>query len=199
MIDDKKKIYWIRHGESLSNVSDLNHNIIDPDLTSNGMKQCEELKKKIQFDNLYNQIELIVVSPLTRSLETSKNIFDKLIFKTKFICLEEIREHIDKPCHKRKKKNILIKKYKFIDFSNLEHENDFLYENFNGLETKNEVINRCIKFIRWLKNRREKNIFVVTHGNFLYPMFNNVLKNVHNKTFFSNCELRIYEFDKNCI
>ena len=28
-----KIIYWIRHGESLSNISNLNHNIFDPDLT----------------------------------------------------------------------------------------------------------------------------------------------------------------------
>jgi broad specificity phosphatase PhoE len=193
MVKNKKIIYWIRHGESLSNISDLNHNIIDPDLTTNGKKQCQELKKKIKLDNIDYKIDLVVVSPLTRTLETCSNTFDDLINKTKFICLEEIREHIDKPCHKRKKKNILVNKYKQIDFSNLEYDDDFLYNKYNGLETKTQVIDRCNKFIRWLKSRKEKNIAVITHGNFLYPMFNDVLKDISNKTFFSNCELRIYE------
>lgn len=193
MVKNKKIIYWIRHGESLSNISDSNHDIIDPELTFTGKSQCDELKKKIKSDNIDSKIDLIIVSPLTRTLETCSNVFDDLVNKIKFICLEEIREHIDKPCHMRKKKNLLVNKYKHIDFSNLTHDDDFLYKHYNGLETKSNVIERCKKFVRWLKNRKEKNIVIITHGNFLYPMFNDVLKNVPNKTFFSNCELRIVE------
>lgn len=195
MKKNNKRIYWIRHGESFSNTSELNHNIIDPCLTTNGINQCNDLKKKIKFDGLDNKIDLIVISPLTRSIETCINVFDDFIYKVKFICLEEIREHIDKPCHKRKKKNELIDKYKYIDFSHLKYNNDYLYEQYNGNEPDIQVIKRCEKFISWLKSRNETNIVVITHGNFLFPLFNNILNNIPNKSFFSNCELRIFELE----
>lgn len=192
---NNKKIYWIRHGESFSNISDLNHNIIDPNLTTHGINQCEILKNKMKSDGLYNKIDLIVVSPLSRSLQTCSNVFDNLIYQVNFICLEEVREHIDKPCHKRKIKKELINQYKYIDFSNITYENDYFYDKYNGNEPKSEVIKRCNKFIKWLEFRKEKNIVVISHGNFLFPMFNDVLKDIHNKTFFANCELRIYNID----
>jgi hypothetical protein len=66
-----------------------------------------------------------------------------------------------------------------------------MYKKFNGLEPKSNVINRCKWFVKWLKSRKESNIIVITHGNFLYPMFNDVLTlQTDNKTFFSNCEIR---------
>lgn len=198
----KKKIYWIRHAESYSNVSNYYDNVLDPDLTQDGIKQCEELKNKIKFNdfdnfnnlnNLNIKIDLIVVSPLTRTLETCSIVFNEHIGKVSFICLEDVREQINKLCHKRKKKEILKKKYEFIDFSNLTSNDDNLYTQNNGLEKKSNVVKRCNKFIEWLKKRKETNIVVITHGNFLYPMFNDVLDNISNKTFFSNCELRIYD------
>ena len=193
MTQNNKKIYWIRHGESFSNISDVNHNIIDPDLTNLGINQCFNLKNKMISDNLYEKIDLVVVSPLSRSLQTCSNIFDNIMNQVNFICVEEIREHINKPCHKRKKKAELKNKYKFIDFSNIAYENDYLYDKYNCNEPKSEVIKRCDKFIKWLKCRKEKNIVVISHGNYLFPMFNDVLKDSQNKTFFTNCELRMYD------
>lgn len=195
----KKKIYWIRHGESYSNVSNHYDNVLDPDLTQDGIKQCEELKKKIKLNNLNNlnkfnsEIDLVIVSPLTRTLETCSIVFSEHIGQVNFVCLEDVREQINKLCHKRKKKEILKKKYGFVDFSNLTSNDDNLYTQYNGLEKKSNVVKRCNKFVELLKNRKETNIVVITHGNFLYPMFNDVLNNIQNKTFFSNCELRIYD------
>lgn len=198
----KKQIYWIRHAESYSNISNNYDNVIDPNLTQDGIKQCEQLKKKIKsngfnkfngVNNFDDKIDLIVVSPLTRALETCSNVFNEFIGRVKFVCLEDIRERIDKPCHKRKQKKTLKNKYEFIDFSNLVSDDDELYNKYNGLEKKSNIIKRCNKFVKWLKDREELNIVVITHGNFLYPMFNNVLDNIPNKTFFYNCELRIYD------
>lgn len=196
MTKRNKRIYWIRHGESYSNTSELNYNIVDPELTPNGIEQCGRLKKTIKFDKLDDKIDLIVVSPLTRALQSCSNIFDEHYYKINFICVEEIREHIDNLCHKRKTKTELKNQFKYIDFSNL-NNHDYLYHKTKGSETKTEVIQRCKKFLKWLKSRNETNIVVITHGNFLYPMFNNVLHNIHNKTFFSNCEMRITDIDCN--
>lgn len=65
-----------------------------------------------------------------------------------------------------------------------------MYNKFNGLEPKTNVVQRCEWFINWLKKRKEKNIMIITHGNFLLPMFSSVLTNTEDKSFFSNCEYR---------
>lgn len=188
----KKIIHWIRHAESYSNTSELNYQIEDPGLTLKGISQCENLKKNIHMNNKFSDVELIVVSPLTRTLETCTNVFNSFFYSIPVVCVEEIREHIDNPCHKRF--NISKKINKFgsnpINFSTLS-EHDCMYKKFNGLEPKSNVINRCKWFVKWLKLRKESNIIVITHGNFLFPMFNDVLTlQTDNKTFFSNCEIR---------
>jgi broad specificity phosphatase PhoE len=188
-----KTLYWIRHGESLSNISESNYKIIDPSLTSKGFEQCNSLKKYLEINKIIDNIDLIVVSPLNRTLETCMNIIDKKLHNNiPIISLDEIRELIDHPCHKRisivEKKN----KYSFVNFDRIYDNQDNMYNRFNGNEPKKNVINRCEWFINWLKKRKEKNIMVITHGNFLFPMFSDVLVDVDidKKGFFSNCELR---------
>lgn len=187
----KKNIYWIRHGESLSNISESNYSIVDPSLTSNGYLQCETLKKYIHSSKIIDNIDLIVVSPLNRTLQTYANIISPHTYTNiPTISLDEIREHINQPCHKRttirEKKNL----YKFVNFDKITDNQDNQYIKFNGLEPKSNLINRCKWFVSWLESRKEKNIMVITHGNFLLPMFTDVLANVDNKTFFANCEIR---------
>ena len=195
-----KQIHWIRHAESYSNTSELNYQIVDPSLTPRGILQCEELKDKLKSSGIYDLVELIVVSPLTRALETYSYTLGELGYLVKTICIEELREKIDLPCHKRKSigqksKNL---KFKYVDFSQIKSNEDVLYDKFGGLEPKTHLIERTNNFVKWLKKRKEKNIIVITHGNFLYPLFNEVLeldkninyKNTITKTFFSNCEIR---------
>jgi broad specificity phosphatase PhoE len=187
-----KTLYWIRHGESLSNISEYNYSIIDPGLTSNGITQCKTLKTYIDSNKIIDDIDLIVVSPLNRTLETCANIIEsKRNLDIEIISLDEIREHINQPCHKRKSMKEKKKKYKFVNFKKiLDKDEDLIYKKFNGQEPKTNVIARCEWFVSWLKKRKEKNIMIITHGNFLFPMFLNVLTDVDNKNFFSNCEIR---------
>lgn len=192
-LNDKKNIYWIRHAESLSNISELNYQMIDPGLTTNGYSQCKILKKYLQTNNIFDSIELIVVSSLNRTLETCGEILNKEFCNSHvipIISLDEIREHINQPCHKRDKIIKKKKKYNFVDFKYIMNDSDCMYMKFNGQESKSNVILRCKYFVKWLKTRKEKNIMVITHGNYLMPMFSDVLKNIVNKSFFSNCEVR---------
>lgn len=196
----KKNIYWIRHGESLSNISNQNNHIMDPKLTFKGIKQCAELKKYLESNKILDNVELIVVSPLNRTLQTCINIINFHVKtkveqnKIKIISLDEIREQIDHLCHKR---DLISKKksnFKFVDFNCIISDHDSMYKKFNGFEPKTNVISRCKWFYNWLKTRKEKNIIVITHGNFLLPMFNDILIymdiNINDRSFFSNCEIR---------
>lgn len=188
-----KNIYWIRHAETLSNISELNYAIVDPGLTSNGYLQCEKLKEHIYTNKINIHIDLVVVSPLERTLETCSNILNLQSFKLKnipIISLDEIREHINQPCHKRTSIDKKKSRYKLINFDKIKSNEDMIYKKFNGQEPKTNLIDRCNWFLKWLKNRKEKNIMVITHGNFLLPMFENILSNITDKTFFFNCEMR---------
>lgn len=136
-------------------------------------------------------MNLIVVSPLERTLETCNKIINYSNSNSNsipIISLDEIREHIDHPCHKRKSISKKKSQYKFVNFNQIIDDDDLMYSKFAGNEPKSNVISRCEWFIGWLKNRKEKNILVITHGNFLFPMFN--LIDAENKNFFSNCEIR---------
>jgi len=51
-IKKTKNIYWIRHAEALSNLSEFNYKIVDPGLTPLGYTQCENLKKYLQSNKI---------------------------------------------------------------------------------------------------------------------------------------------------
>ena len=102
-----KEIYLIKNCHSLDNLNYekygpetfLDPHFIDTRLTSLGHKQCYILKNKLSNKN----IDLILVSPLYRSLETSYNIFGNNI---NTICLDELKEYPNSgyTCNKRMKK-----------------------------------------------------------------------------------------------
>ena len=65
-------VILVRHAEALHNAL-LDYNIRDPPLTERGLRQCEELQKRLQ-NNLHvaQKIELIVSSPMRRALQTAQ-------------------------------------------------------------------------------------------------------------------------------
>jgi len=184
-----KTIHWVRHGETLSNISELNYQIIDPELTLKGRSQCDKLFDQLNQIDKNLPIDLIVVSPLFRTLQTMDLSCTNFIYKCPIISLDIIREQINQLCHKRKDLDNIKKKFFYVNFSNIEND-DILYKKFNGMEPDSHVISRCEQFMDWIRRRKEKNIIVITHGGFLSYIFNNILYNEPNKSYFSNCELR---------
>jgi broad specificity phosphatase PhoE len=162
-------LHLIRHGHSLHN--ELFHKIgveafripatIDSPLTNEGHLQSIELgqswpKKK--------EIELVVVSPLTRTLETCMNIFgdtDIPIESHEFLREYPIGEDT---CNKRSSLTLLKNKYPKVDF-NLLVDQDTLWrsdyrENLNELETRLKIM------IDYIRSRKETNIAIVGHSSF---------------------------------
>ena len=101
-----KNIYLIRHGEAQHNINYLKYgsktfydiNFIDTKLTPNGHKQSSNLNKL--WKNI-NDIEIVLVSPLYRTLETATNIFKN--YNIPIISLEDLREfpNTKHTCNKR--------------------------------------------------------------------------------------------------
>jgi hypothetical protein len=60
----------IRHAQALHNVSD-DWSIHDPPLSDLGRAQCAELQESLQASRIANEVELVVVSAMRRTLETA--------------------------------------------------------------------------------------------------------------------------------
>ena len=163
---ESKKLYCIRHGRALHNDEFLikgekaYRDLIDTPLVDIGIKQAKDLSQN--WKNL-NDIELILVSPLKRTLQTAENIFKNT--NIPIIALDCIMEF---PlgyhrCNKRKNKKELIELYPNIDFSNLNEESEWTDE----YETKENLVDRINKMKNFIKKCKEKNIAIVSHNSIL--------------------------------
>ena len=163
-----KNLYCIRHGEALHNVlfREIGDKVYllyrDTPLTSVGENQSTELGKS----NENNDIELIIVSPLLRTLQTAHNIF-----KTKNIpmlaldCVMEYPQGLDQ-CNHRKS----IKEYKYcypkVDFSHIEYDEEPFWKKYE-MESMESLEKRIEKMKKFIISRPEKNIAIVSHSSFL--------------------------------
>lgn len=195
----KINLYFIRHGESISNknrdIFNSNTNLIqkihlfiktiryEPPLSLNGIKQSYKLKKKLKNINF----DLIFCSNLIRSVMTGMFACDpnQELIISPFINEElNFLGNFDKS-NKPNSPDILNKKIKYITRwldnihikypkVNLEFYNNYSnnYKDYNV----NEFLKFLINIIKIKKiNKDEVNICIFTHGNFIrhyiYPYF----------------------------
>lgn len=163
-----KTIFCIRHGLALHNVlywkiGKKAYKYRDTPLLPDGYKQAKKCRNTW---NKINDIELILVSPLSRTLETMRTIF-KYNKNINVIALDELMEypHGNDLCNKRKRISELELVYPNIDFSNIKYDEDETYDNIKEtiiqLKKRQEVVK---KFIR---RREEDNIVIVSHSSWI--------------------------------
>jgi broad specificity phosphatase PhoE len=196
--------HFVRHAEGVHNVAGSisydNYKLeefYDAVLTENGINQCKNLSKKCLESRVLDDIDLLVVSPMRRTLQTASFAFPGLLSKANWIALDEIREQTGlHPCDRRHPISQLSRGFGHVDFSFVAADHDPLYGLYNNVrEPEEAVCERAKNFLRWLEAREEKNIIVVTHSGFLKVLFDQVLDVDHEeRIFYSNCELRSYRF-----
>jgi glucosyl-3-phosphoglycerate phosphatase len=182
-----KKLYCIRHGTSLHNV--MFHQIgrrayneyRDTPLLEEGIHEAKKLNEN--WDKI-DDIELVIVSPLSRTIETALHVFKNKHIP--MISIDSIMEHpqAEELCNMRLPKEELIEKYTTIDFSLLSDDHKLYW--VPVFERKNEVErlnSRIAEFQSFVKMRPEKTIAIVSHSSFLGQM-------IFQKIGDSSCELR---------
>lgn len=70
----------------------LREDLVDATLTEVGVEQCKGLRSSIAIDSTTNS-QLLVVSPMRRTLQTATTIFQGLL-KCPWVALEFIREQV---------------------------------------------------------------------------------------------------------
>ncbi|KAF5543110.1 histidine phosphatase superfamily clade-1 [Fusarium mexicanum] len=90
-------IHCVRHGQGVHNLSYANHDLHDPELTPLGEEQAQALTTR--FPELANNVELIVSSPLRRTIQTALLAFpSKLKSGMQVLAWSEVQEASDLIC-----------------------------------------------------------------------------------------------------
>ncbi|XP_039014751.1 phosphoglycerate mutase-like protein 1 isoform X2 [Hibiscus syriacus] len=196
-----KTIHLVRHAQGIHNVDgDKNYKAymspeyFDAQITPLGWKQVDNLRKHVHESGLTKRIDLVIASPLLRTLQTAVGVFGGEGYTDRMdvvplmvenagnsgraaisslncppiIAVELCREHLGvHPCDKRRN----ISDYQFlfpaVDFSLIESDDDTWWK-ADIRETKEELAARGLKFLNWLWTRKEKEMAIITHSGFLF-------------------------------
>tara|TARA_B100001540_G_C15803669_1_gene641059 strand:- start:1350 stop:1922 length:573 start_codon:yes stop_codon:yes gene_type:complete len=170
-----KLLYCIRHGYSLHNklfkqIGEDAYRLpecIDSYLLDEGVDGAMKLNTRENCK--LETAELVLVSPLTRALQTAEIVFtgiDKQINVMEI--LKEWPNGLDTP-NQRKRKSELENRFKRFNFDAVCSEEDVTW-NGDREETTEELNMRINKFKNYVKQRKEEKIFVIGHTSFLSNM-----------------------------
>ena len=153
-------IIFMRHGEATDNVKEL---ISDKEeynslLTEKGKREVEK-----SLDLLPNNIDVMYVSPLPRTIETANIVLLKYP-NIKMIIDNRIREiNYGKYSHQKNNSELDEIRRKQINGDNLIRFGDY------G-ENKFEIETRLIDFLNDISNIKKDNILIISHGSIISYM-----------------------------
>ncbi len=177
-----KHVYCIRHGKAQHNVNYEVHgskafydpNFVDTLLVEEGYQQAEQLRET--WTDI-SKIELVIVSPLQRTLQTACEIFKNTSIP--IISLDFVREFpLGKhTCNKRSSLKYLQSKYPTIQFVDFHTDNDEVWLSHRE-ETIDELNIRIQKLKNYILQRPETHIAFVNHSSFMGQMIDKTIRHL---------------------
>eukprot|EP00746_Dinoflagellata_sp_MGD_P054572 gnl/MRDRNA2_/MRDRNA2_238843_c0_seq1.p1 gnl/MRDRNA2_/MRDRNA2_238843_c0~~gnl/MRDRNA2_/MRDRNA2_238843_c0_seq1.p1 ORF type:complete len:348 (+),score=58.52 gnl/MRDRNA2_/MRDRNA2_238843_c0_seq1:3-1046(+) len=194
----QKLVHLIRHGQGFHNLladiwrafgrkqtqQDNPYNrkeVLDPPLTGIGRHQAKELQQTTQG---LHSLELVVVSPIRRAVETALIAFNhlvrgapkgkqsKVLFLGNADCAERRHATVS---DKRRPMSEIYAEFPMVDWSLITDEDDPLYSD-TVPETWRQCSDRGFKFLLWLRDRPETEIAVATHSAWLFVLLNTAIE-----------------------
>lgn len=171
-------IHIVRHGQSLHNV-ERGYPHRDPPLTDAGHKATKEIEIPAIPD-------LIIISPMTRTIQTAMNIFPD-IFNTAPFPVEvqiwpDLRETYEAECNKGLSRNDVSAKFPQLDFANCPEKWDHPPHTVEAATLRAEAVRKRLREL----SKTYKNIVLITHRGFIAFLVQGVR--------FEVCETRSYRF-----
>lgn len=147
----------MRHGLSEDNEAGVWGGSVNSALTEKGKQQAKEAGKEAKT----LKIDVIVSSPMRRTLDTAKIIAKEIGYPVKSI-------HVNK---------LLIER-NFGELEGKPHNPDLDLDGFSDIETTDSVIERSRLALRWLENEfpGDTTVLVVAHGQ-IGRAFRNIIAN----------------------
>lgn len=173
-----KVVHFIRHGEAEHNVAARLHGrqeyrkweFLDAPLTEKGREQAREART-VLLPHMKPQV--VLVSPLTRTLQTAEEIFQPRPDEEKqprFEVWESVRERIGQnPCDKRRKVSEIRPQFPLFSFDRVQDDDHHLWGDVR--ESTEALLQRARTFLHALRQRPETCIGVVSHSAFLTALF----------------------------
>jgi alpha-ribazole phosphatase/probable phosphoglycerate mutase len=160
-----KKVYLVRHGETLWNAEKKYLGLTDIGLTKNGLSQAERLAQRLEGEG----IEVIFTSPLLRAKETASLIAGKL--KVQVEVWEELKEVDFGEWEGLTYEEI---REKYGDLINKWMENPSAFS-IPGGDSWEEINERAKRFLKKIQERKEEVALAVSHGGLIKAIFARVL------------------------
>ncbi|OJJ35037.1 hypothetical protein ASPWEDRAFT_40169 [Aspergillus wentii DTO 134E9] len=191
------RIHFVRHAQGFHNISLANWSLIDPLLTEKGKQQCVDLRDRFPH---HSSVELIVSSPLRRTIYTAWEAFQP-VFQAhedlEMILLPDLRELSAFPCDTGCEPGTLKEE---MDGAGVPVDIGFVHDGWTEKSgrykpTIETTESRARDTRRWLRDRPEKEIVVVTHGAMLHFLTEDWEDScAHEATGWENTEYRSYDF-----
>jgi len=170
-----KQICIIRHGEAIHNVQ-RGYPFPDPPLTERGYQEALTITVNFRPD-------LIVVSPMRRTIETAFTAFPATVDANGALPIEvwpDLREAHDAVCNHGSPVAVLQKEYPHLDFSECNAEWTYEKHSHAGAEKRAERVRRR------LREHPAQKIVLLTHRGFIAHLVES-----HK---FVNCETGVFSF-----
>ena len=163
--DQVKSLLFVRHAQGIHNQAEeqfgthhwethesYKEDYLDADLTPLGRQQAEALRKSVDIALLNGlKVDCIVVSPLSRAIETTLTGFRSLIGKVPIVCIETCRETIGRhTCDKRRSRSELQAKFPDVNFAFLQGDTDELFDSKH--RESSEIVHRAASFLDFIFN-----------------------------------------------
>ncbi|KAH9885189.1 histidine phosphatase superfamily [Xylariomycetidae sp. FL2044] len=178
----------IRHAQALHNATQ-DYDIHDPELSEFGRQQCAELREGLMKDPVAQQAEVIITSPMRRTIQTALYSVDWLMEKgVKLVADAGWQENSAKPCDTGRALGEVSSEFPVVDFQHVDPVWPDKTSPAASLYhyTKTRLLVRAQASLKKLYERPEKVIIVVSHSAFMRL----AVSGCH----YYNADYRIFEF-----
>ena len=178
------EVYAVRHAQSTYNLWRVQRVFkpslwfvkdpmyYDSPLTEKGLSQACQASFSVK--EVASELDLILCSPLTRTIQTMQGMFPNP--KCRVVLTPLIREQLKHACDIGKPYSELSQSYPEYEFQHFEKEHWWQPKTSDPWEVHreswDELLERVNQTMLFLKQHREKKVFLVTHGNFLRAFLN---------------------------
>lgn len=142
-----KRLYFIRHGESVNNSLGLGAGRTETPLTDKGRRQA---KLAGEHATQY-KIDYIISSSLSRAHETAEIIAKEIGYSPKNIEINDL---------------FIERNYGILEGTPMASNVGIDFDKVSGIEKTSSLIKRARKALDYLESLPEENILVVSHGAF---------------------------------
>ncbi|KAH6614251.1 histidine phosphatase superfamily [Boeremia exigua] len=162
-----RAVHFIRHAQGYHNI-DNDQSISDPDLTPKGREQCKQLSVSFPY---FDSIGLVCASPIRRAIQTASISMEPYLQsgKTKILALPLAQEAPAEPANIPSGIKKLQDEYgTIVNFQRCFEMMDFDSKSGTFSPDVSSLKERATALRKFLQNRPEEEVVVVSHGQFLH-------------------------------